>query len=67
MVRRLVFSLGGALFGLLAGGLAFYFTGEPGTAFSWFLPCVFAVVFAAVSFVAGERSLDVLGEIVSHL
>ncbi len=67
MVRRFVFSLGGALLGLPAGCLAFYFTGEQGTLFSWFLPCVFAIVFAVVSFVAGERFLDALGEIVSHL
>lgn len=67
MVRRLVFSLVGALLGLLAGGLAFYLSREPGTSFSYFLPCTFAGVFAVVSFVADEQFLHVLGEIVIRL
>jgi hypothetical protein len=67
MASRFLYSLCGALLGLLAGSIAFYFTRERGASFSWWLPLVFAAIFAVVSFVAGPRFLLALVEIVTRL
>lgn len=67
MTLRLIYSLCGALLGLPVGGIAFCVTREQGAPFSWWLPLVFATVFAVVSLVVGRRFLLALAEIVGGL
>lgn len=57
----------GAVGGILGFGIGFVFfviTEPPRGPFPFFLPAVFAIVFAAVSFVAAERLFPILLEIV---
>ena len=67
MVVRLLSSIGGALLGVVVGRIAFCVAREQDAAFSWFLPLIFVAVFAGVSFVAGERFLQALSELISRL